>query len=420
MQRKIILLFTAFLLMNAKPVFPQSFTVKLMCWNLLNYPDPTSAAATAVDTTLRHPYYKTVTGYVNPDILITEENTSATATTWFLNDVMNVNGAVYSKGTFINGPDTDNEVYYKTSEFSFLSNTKIRTDLRDINEFKLVHISTNDTIRIYAVHLKASSGVANEAQRAQEADSLRKFTNVLPAGTNFVVCGDFNIYGDYESAYQKLLLDNIADDGNFVDPITMTGIWNNSSYSAYHTQSTRTASFGGGATGGMNDRFDMILFSTAISQGLNGIHYQPGSTTPVGNDGNHYNQALNVLPNNAAPSAVIDALYYAADHLPVTVLLNFSSVTDVAEVEKNDVPVLVFPNPFSQQVHLKFLKAEPVPALIRVMNVLGEEVMSLKKEFYQNNETEFNLSLPSDLAKGIYLLRIQVGNDFHSIKLVRQ
>jgi endonuclease/exonuclease/phosphatase family metal-dependent hydrolase len=194
----------------------------------LNYP--------GTDTTTRNPYFRTVISSINPDILVVQEITSQAGVNGFLNGVMNYNGNVYSTGLFIDGPDSDNGIYYKTALFIFLSNTPIHTDLRDINEFKLVHISTHDTLRIYSVHLKASEGSANELSRATEVDSLRKVTNALPSNSYFIVCGDFNIYGSSESAYQKLLQVTSGNDGNFNDPLAMTGIWNNSIYSLYHTQ----------------------------------------------------------------------------------------------------------------------------------------------------------------------------------------
>ena len=97
---------------------------------------------------------------------------------------MNAGGSMqYSAGAFINGYDTNNGIFYRTSDFQFISNTAIETDLRDINEFKLVHLLTGDTIRIYSCHLKASYGSAYEAQRALEVDSLRKVTNALATAT---------------------------------------------------------------------------------------------------------------------------------------------------------------------------------------------------------------------------------------------
>ena len=90
-----------------------------------------------------------------------------------------------------------------------------------------------------------------------EVTILRNVTDALPLNSNYLVCGDFNIYGSTELAYQKLL--DQSTPGYFVDIYNLTGIWNNSAYAPYHTQSTRLRQFGGGATGGMDDRFDLIL-----------------------------------------------------------------------------------------------------------------------------------------------------------------
>ena len=83
-----------------------------------------------------------------------------------------------------------------------MSNTPIATDLRNISEFKMIENNTGDTLRIYAVHLKASSGSSNEQQRLDEVNVLRGVTANLPAGSFFLVTGDFNIYGSTEPAYQ--------------------------------------------------------------------------------------------------------------------------------------------------------------------------------------------------------------------------
>ena len=398
MKGKLVSLFIVFALLFFSRAFSQStFPVKLMCWNLLNYPDASNAAA---DTTLRHPFYRAVIQYEAPDILVTEENTSLTATTWFLNSVMNVNGTTYSRGYFINGFDTDNEIYFKTAAFSFVSNTAIHTDVRDINEFKLVHILTGDTIRIYAVHLKASAGSPNDAQRASEVDSLRQVTNLLNPGSNFIVCGDFNIYGDYEPAYQKLLQNNINDDGNFIDPITMTGTWHNYAYRAFHTQSTRVSGFGGGASGGLNDRFDMILFSTAIHLNASGIGYVAASTTPVGNDGNHYNDDINLMPNTAAPSNVINALYNASDHLPVYAIFNFTNPTGMASMEYNSIRLDVFPDPARDHFIVSCTSVISLKVMLKITDMLGRDVMKLAETQLLPGTYEFPVM--KKFSPGIY------------------
>lgn len=299
-------------------------SIKLMAYNLLNYPN---GSALAADTATRHPAYRTTVAAAQPDILVTEEMNSQAGVIFFLNSVMNVNSLTYSAGTFNDGPDTDNSIFFKTSLFSFVSNTPIHTALRDISEFKLVYLATGDTLRIYAVHLKASSGVTNEAQRSAEVDSLRKVTNSLPSGSKFFVCGDFNFYSSTEAAYIKLLQVTAGKEGQFNDPITgMTGTWNNVLYSQYHTQSPRVRAFGGGSTGGMDDRFDLILYSKAVNDG-NGMAYLANSMTAFGNDGNHYNDSINHMPNAAVSQAVAEAIYAGSDHIPVFATFTFPNVS---------------------------------------------------------------------------------------------
>lgn len=291
-------------------------TLTVMSYNLLDY-NSTSAQS-------RNQYFRTVIRHVKPDVLAVGEITSQAAVDSFFSTVLNVVfPGQFSKGIFIDGPDTDNEIYYKTSRFTFVSNTPIHTALRNISEFKLYSVTAADTLRVYSVHLKASQGSEFEADRGAEVDSLRRVTNALPAGKYFMVVGDYNIYTATETAYQKLL--NPPDNGKFVDALTMPGTWHqNASYAVYHTQSTRISDLGdGGATAGLDDRFDMILFSTAVSQ-PGRIRYLLNSLTPVGNDGNHYRDSINHLPNTAVPDSVANALYRASDHLPVTARFVFS------------------------------------------------------------------------------------------------
>ncbi len=317
--------------------------VKLMSYNLLNYPATSSFVS---DTTLRNPFFRTIIGAANPDILVVQELRSDSGYIGFLNNVMNKALSGFAAGTYVAGSlpnnDTKNGIYYRTSKFSFISNTAIRTDAngRDINEFKLKHLLSGDTIRIYSVHLKASSGATNEAQRAEEIDSLRKVTNALPLGSNFVICGDFNIYKDGESAYIKLKQVATGKEGHFLDPLNLTGTWNDTIYRAFHTQSTRIVAFGGGSTNGLDDRFDMILYSKALSI-PGGVDFSTGSMIQFGNDGMHYNQAINFPANTAVSAAVADALYNASDHIPVIATLNFNYNT----VATNDFGVLNLVSP---------------------------------------------------------------------------
>ncbi len=302
--RKVLLIFC--LLIIGGEFLTAQQQIKIMTYNLLNYD--------GTDTTTRNPYFRTVISSVSPDILVVNEMTTLTNMNNFLSRVMNSFGQTYQRGFFNNGPDTDNGIFFKPSKFNFIWNTVIPTAGRDINEFRLQSIATGDTLRIFAVHLKADTGTVNENKRAAEVDSLRKFTNNLPAGSNYIVMGDFNIYKSSESAYQKLL--NQTSGGYFLDVFNLTGTWNQYTYRQHHTQSTRVRSFGNGSTGGLDDRFDMILMSPQIMNS-GGITYIPGTYTPYGNDGNHFNDSINQPPNNAVGQTIANALHYASDHLPV-------------------------------------------------------------------------------------------------------
>ena len=216
-----------------------NYQVSVMSWNLLNFPDQSALAA---DTTDRCPAYRSVMQYAQPDILVTVENTSANGASIILSNVMNTYGKHYAEGTFINGYDTDNAIYYRDSIFQFISNVPISTPLRDISHFTLKFIPTGDTLHIFAAHLKA--GLGYESDRAVEVTLLRQVTDAFPAGTNFLAAGDFNIYTTTEPCYQDFLYNSGTNEGYFLDPISVTGTYNNSAYSNYHTQSTRLTSIG--------------------------------------------------------------------------------------------------------------------------------------------------------------------------------
>jgi endonuclease/exonuclease/phosphatase family metal-dependent hydrolase len=286
----------------------------IMTYNLMNYPD--------VDTTGRNPYFRTTFSSIQPDILVIQEVTSLAGVNGILNNVLNKVSSGYSAGAFINGPDTDNAIFFKNAIFSFISNTAITTALRNINEFKLRHISTGDTLIIYSLHLKANQTGVDSLARAAEVDSLRKRTATLSSDSYYLVCGDFNIYSANELAYQKLK--SQSSNGYFLDVLNLPGNWNNSSYAIHHTQSTRTRDFDGGSTGGLDDRFDMILMSPAIINS-GGISYVANSYQSYGNDGLHFNDSINQPPNNAVGQSVANALHYSSDHLPVIASFSFDA-----------------------------------------------------------------------------------------------
>ena len=383
----------------------------IMTYNILNYPSS--------DATIRNPYFGEVVAATEPDILVVQEMTTQSGVNGFLNNVLNSFSSGYAAGLFLNGPDTDNSIFYKTNVFDFISNTPISTELRNISEFVVVHKSTQDTLRIYSVHLKAGNDVSNEQQRAAEISNLRGVTDALPLNSNFIVLGDFNMYRSGEPGYQGLISNSLP--GYFVDPTPLSGTWNTPGYALHHTQSSRTRSFGGGSTGGMDDRFDMILTSQSVVDS-GGIYYLQNSIKSYGNDGFHYNDSINQPPNIAVGQQLADALHYASDHLPVIAYFRAdepSSAINETNYSGGFEYKLYsnYPNPFNPVTTIKFELPFSQHAELAVFDMLGREVKVLYNEMAPAGIVTVNFNAEK-LSSGVYFYRLKTENYITSKKLL--
>jgi len=395
-------------ILKSNDIYSQD-TVKVMTYNLLNYNG----------SVVKDNSFRKIVKYSNPDILVAEEVISQSAVNNMLSNVMNFyTPGLYSAGTFFNGYDTDNAIFFKSSKFTFLYNFVIQTTLRTINLFGLVHNQTGNTIKLLAVHLKASNSTSDQQQRLSEVNALRSFTNSLPNGDEFAVLGDFNIYTSTEPAYQRLLQTEVGSEGHFIDPLNLSGTWNQFAYAPFHTQSSRIRALSdSGSTGGLDDRFDMILNSKGMTE-EGGIKYIPGSLKPLGNDGNHYNDSINQRPNTSVPDSIADAIYYGSDHLPVTALYKFEktgSVTIISNLIPEKFNVYQnYPNPFNPSTKIKFdipsgLNGSDTKVRLSVYNSLGKEIAELVNENLSagSYETEFDAS---DFSSGVYFYKIETDN----------
>jgi hypothetical protein len=363
-------------------VFSQSF--KLMTYNSLNF------SSNSVD---RIPHFKMIMDSIQPDIVVFQELFSNTALQIMLNGAFS---SSYSAGVFIDGPDTDRGMIYRNDIFKFVSNTYIPTALRDVNMFTVVYLPTGDTVRIFGVHLKASSGIDNENTRLNEVLAIRNVTNQFTTNQHFIICGDFNFYSSYEPGYQKLIENQGSNFGHVVDPVTLVGVFNDPAYSQFHTQSPRRRSFGGGITGGMDDRFDFIFYSQSIAFN-GGMDYVPNSLWAVGNDGLHYNDSINRMPNLRVSFELANALHDASDHLPVIAEFSFPG-NSIQESIKNVLHV--FPNPSSDFLNIQSEKTEIIE--VSLFSVSGHEILKQKT---QGTSTVLNIE---SLKSGIYFLKIQL------------
>ena len=296
--------------------------LRLMTFNILNY------------SSGREADFRTVIADAQPDVLVVQEILSQSGVDRYLSQVLNtLEPGEWAAGPFVNGYDTDNGIFYRTSSAQFISHYVVGTALRDIDEWTIRPAgvtSPSANVRLYVVHLKASQGSSNQAKRLAEVTAMRTRMETFPAGETYCVIGDFNIYYSSESAYQYMLSTGGGTAGVVQDPISSPGNWhNNAGMSWIHTQSPRTTQFGGGANGGMDDRFDIILVSPAFQDGQ-GWDVLPATYTSHGNDGLHYNVALTDPPTNGVvPQAVAQAIHDCSDHLPVYVDLEIPAVLSV-------------------------------------------------------------------------------------------
>ena len=276
----------------------------------------------------RYDAFRLVFEETQPDVLVMQEIVNTEGADFILsalNFSSDPNNPTYARAPFINGPDTDNMLFYRTDLVRFIHQDIIETDLRLINEY-LISIGGNE-LYIYNAHFKSGEGTTNKTKRLNEATNLRNHLNQLPPGTEFLVAGDFNLYTSSEPAYIKLTSADDDSTGRAQDllPDSLIGSWHaKERYASIHTQNTRVLTPDGANAGGVDDRFDFILSSFNLNDEV-GIEYVDGSNIPFGNDGNHFDKAINDGFNAVVSQEVADALHDASDHLPV--IADFYSIS---------------------------------------------------------------------------------------------
>jgi hypothetical protein len=191
----------------------------------------------------------------------------------------------------------------------------------------------------------------------------------LPAGSLLMVCGDYNILYSDEPAYQVLTTPGTDPDGQLFDPISTPGNWeSNAAFAAVHTIGTDD----------MNARFDFILVSSALMDNV-GSRVLPETYQAFGNDGLHFNRAINALPNEAVPDSVANALAAASDHLPVMTDFFLNSegggVADPGPLPNQFDLLTCYPNPFNPTLSV-LISPLPTGTSLEVTDLLGRRVFN--------------------------------------------
>lgn len=375
----------------------QAGQLRLVSHNLLNYPGSTGTA--------RAPYFRTVLGAAGPDLLVVQEMLGQAGVDQFLAQVLEpLAPGAWTAAPFHDGYDTDRALFLRAGCAGVIASGWLDTALRDIDWWDLQLADSGDTLRIYSLHLKASQGSSEEQRRYEECLVLRTSLDALPPGRAALVCGDFNLYTAAEPAWQLL---RSAGPGQLLDPLDTEGAWHdNLGFAAVHSQSTRTTDFGGGATGGLDDRFDFVLADAPLLDGL-GLELDPASYLALGNDGAHFNVSIVTGANGVVSAEVAEALHQASDHLPLCVDLRWTDGTAVAVLPAT-ARLEAWPNPFNPATRLRFSLPTAGPARLEVFDLQGRRVARLFAGHVEAGSLAVDWQTGS-LPAGLYLAVLSQG-----------
>ncbi len=310
----------------------ESLALRIVNYNILNYPGPSGPT--------RNPLFRTIFEPLGAEVVVVQEMQSQVGVDGFLTNVLNtMEPGQWVAAPFNDGNDTNNALFYKPASVELLGHwswyPNPATNLRLVDCYRLRPIGYSSDaaeFRVYSQHLKASNTSGDVAQRHAEAIGIRDSMNAMPPGTHAILMGDFNIYTGNEPAFLKFKESQADDDGRLYDPLNApASTWNTASLAAIHTQSPCLAApcASGAATGGLDDRFDMFLPTYALNDG-NGLELLVNTYIPVGNDGQHFNLNITDAPTLPEGAAYANALKMSADHLPIRVDLRLPAILNAA------------------------------------------------------------------------------------------
>lgn len=408
-----LIVITAFVLFtNANA---QDDTIRIMQYNLFRYGE------TNKEPSVKNPLLINIVNHVQPDIIgVNEVSAVADYAQNVLNGALNVNGVTKWRRASLSKAGADksltNTIFYDVIKFKLLKQDTVSTVQREITAFNFMYNDSNitktkDTIFfcVIVLHFKAGNTSSDAAIRSNEATQIVNYINKFSTAKNIMVMGDYNVYSNTEGGFSNLV-NNTTAINKLSDPINRIGTWNNNAnFADVHTQSTHTSQTGGFSGGGMDDRFDIMLCSKALLQDSLKMYYMPGSYKAVGNDGLHFNLAINDAPvNNSVPSTVLNALYNMSDHLPITADFVIKPARPLPQgvegIKKKRASEIQIENPVNDDLNIhvsafylnKNLKFE-------LYNLNAQKIESFEIRFNDNDQ---KYEWKNSSLKGMYILNI--------------
>ncbi|MEL6254153.1 MAG: T9SS type A sorting domain-containing protein [Bacteroidota bacterium] len=403
---RIFLCLLSFLLYSANLQAQQR--IKLMHYNLLNFGNTCGN----VDVLTKYSWLETILEEARPDVFtVNELNPNPIFSNGIVSRSFGYTNAI-KRASITNRANSNivNQLFYNEDKVSLISESVIPYSLRDINTYRLYVNGSgengNDSLFFYCIvgHFKATDDASSANSRAVAANLVMDWIDQNVNGDGVVVMGDFNIYRPSETAYQTMT-NNSNPSINLTDVISTIG-WGGSGGAAFYTQSTRTTGQDCGSTGGMDDRFDMMLFSSDLVNSAADLRLETSTYSAYGNDSNPYNQSLQCQGNSEVPFSVCTALILMSDHLPVVADLVASTVVSTdRDLRIPGLRLNVAPNPVLENLSIEFLytQIQKEDFSLSLQNMLGQKVWQ-----EEVNSQSQKLELPmTQLESGLYILKVE-------------
>ena len=389
-------------------------TMRVMHYNLMQYGvSPTDCTPPALAS--RDIWLDSISRAVKPDIFTINEMgadpvyASRIRTKSLKYATMQAAGFTNTKGSSI-----VNMLFYNTQKLGYKSVEIIDGTVRDINVYTLYEKTTaaaGDTAFLYCIvaHLKAGNTSADATQRGAAAVNVMNWLAAKGAGKNVMYMGDCNLYGTTEAAYQTFIFN--ADTANrLYDPTGATSNGWNATHTKWLTQCPRTSSGSCFSGGGLDSRFDFMLFNKAMMKGTNGVTYTPNTFKVIGNDGSFYNADINCTNNKQVSKGTRQALYSMSDHLPVYSEITFDKATAIEYAATLAAAIELSGNPVAETLRGIVRCEEAQPLRLTLWDMQGKKIA--EKAITAASEAEFSVDMTA-FSTGMYLLKIENAEGKH-------
>lgn len=395
-------------------------SLKVMFYNVYRFPVAPPAN--------RESILKDILGEYHPDLLMVCELVSENGADRILDTALQNSYFDFSRAAFVSNQSEPSDslqqmIFYNKTKLELINQAYLLTTIRDINHYTFrLRNNLPDTVylEVFVAHLKSGTGNANRRLRASMADTFVKHLGQIPAGRHVLLAGDFNLYGATEEPAYRRLTDTL-NPVVMVDPLGMPGTWSdNDSFTAIHTQATRlsAAGFGiGGATGGMDDRFDFILMSRNFRTAP-GLRFVEGSYKAFGNNGNCFNRRIDDTACTGVYGFPLRRnLHNMSDHTPVVLQLAYPAHVLALPPDKESLNCLmVSGNIVTDRLVLQTNYQGTSPLQLRVSNSLGQII-----KIMQVNRGKENIQIGVELLPpGLYYLQLASGRARRVFKFIKR